>query len=101
MPKKRMSAEQIVVLLRLMTLIDEFTRECLAIWVTRRINGLGVLETMAKVMMVSGVPEHVRSDNGPEMTSKVVQNWLAKVGAQTLYIELAGRGRTLAFRWID
>ncbi|WP_048878951.1 IS3 family transposase, partial [Acidocella aminolytica] len=73
--------------LRLMTLIDEFTRECLAIRVARRINGLGVLETMAKVMMVRGVPEHIRSDNGAEMTSKVVREWFAKVGAQTLYIE--------------
>lgn len=99
MPKKRMSEEQIVVLPRLMTLIDEFTRECLAIWVTRRINGLGVLETMAKVMMVSGVPEHVRSDNGPEMTSKVVQNWLAKVGAQTLYIELVVLLRNIIGIW--
>lgn len=73
--------------LRLMTLIDEFTRECLAVRVARRINGLGVLETMAKVMMVRGVPEHIRSDNGPEMTSKAVRAWLANVGAQTLYIE--------------
>lgn len=73
--------------LRLMTLIDEFTRECLAIRVARRINGLGVLETMAKVMTVRGVPEHIRSDNGAEMTSRVVREWLAKVGAQTLYIE--------------
>ena len=73
--------------LRLMTLIDEFSRECLAIRVARKINGLGVLETMAKVMMVRGVPEHIRSDNGPEMTSKAVRNWLANVGAQTLYIE--------------
>jgi len=58
---------------RLMTLIDEFTRECLAIRVARRINGLGVLETI--------------SDNGPEMTAKVVRQWLANVGAKTLYIE--------------
>ncbi|WP_408833527.1 IS3 family transposase [Acidocella sp.] len=73
--------------LRLMTLIDEFTRECLAVRVARRINGLGVLETMAKVMMARGVPEYIRSDNGPEMTSKAVRAWLANVGAQTLYIE--------------
>jgi transposase InsO family protein len=58
--------------LRLMTLIDEFSRECLAIRVARKINGLGVLETMAKVMMVRGVPEHIRSDNGPEMTSNTM-----------------------------
>ena len=62
--------------LRLMTLIDEFTRECLAIRVARRINSFGVLETMADVMLMRGVPEHIRSDNGAEMTAKVVRNWL-------------------------
>jgi putative transposase len=72
---------------RLMTLIDEFTRECLAIRVARRINGLGVLESMADAMLVRGIPEHIRSDNGPEMTAKVVRGWLAGVGAKTLYIE--------------
>jgi putative transposase len=72
---------------RLMTLIDEFTRECLAIRVARRINSLGVLETMADVMLVRGIPEHIRSDNGPEMTAKIVRGWLASVGAKTLYIE--------------
>ena len=72
---------------RLMTLIDEFTRECLAIRVARRINSLGVIETMADVMLVRGVPEHIRSDNGPEMTAKIVRHWLAQVGAKTLYIE--------------
>jgi putative transposase len=71
---------------RLMTLIDEFTRECLAIRVARRINSLGVLETMAEVMLTRGVPEHIRSDNGAEMTAKIVRQWLAGVGAKTLYI---------------
>jgi putative transposase len=69
-----------------MTLIDEFTRECLAIRVARRINSLGVLETMAEVMLTRGVPEHIRSDNGAEMTAKIVRQWLAGVGAKTLYI---------------
>ena len=68
--------------LRLMTLIDEFTRECLAIRVARRINSFGVLETMADVMLMRGVPEHIRSDNGAEMTAKVVRNWLTQVGAK-------------------
>ena len=53
----------------------------------RRINSFGVLETMADVMLMRGVPEHIRSDNGAEMTAKVVRNWLAQVGAKTLYIE--------------
>ncbi len=72
---------------RLMTLIDEFTREGLAIRVARRINSLGVLESMADVMLVRGIPEHIRSDNGPEMTAKIVRSWLANVGVKTLYIE--------------
>ena len=72
--------------LRLMTLIDEYTRECLAIRVARRINGSGVTETLADVMLHKGVPEHIRSDNGPEMTSKVVCDWLARIGSKTLFI---------------
>ena len=70
-----------------MTLIDEFTRECLAIRVARRINSFGVIETMADVMLTRGVPEHIRSDNGAEMTAKVVRSWFATVGAKTLYIK--------------
>jgi transposase InsO family protein len=62
-------------------------RECLAIRVARRINSFGVIETMADVMLERGVPEHIRSDNGAEMTAKVVRSWLANLGAQTLYIE--------------
>jgi putative transposase len=73
--------------LRLMTLIDEFTRESLAIRVARHINSFGVIETMADVILERGVPEHIRSDNGAEMTAKLVRNWLATVGARTLYIE--------------
>jgi transposase InsO family protein len=73
--------------LRLMTPIDEFARECLAIRVARWINSFGVIETMADVMLTRGVPEHIRSDNGAEMTAKIVRNWLGKLGARTLYIE--------------
>ena len=73
--------------IRLMTLIDEYTRECLAIRVDRRINSLGVIETMADVMIARGIPEHIRSDNGAEMTARVVRSWLARLGTRTLYIE--------------
>ncbi len=73
--------------LRLMTLIDEYTRECLAIRVARRINGFGVIETFADVMLERGIPEHVRSDNGPEMTAKAVRAWFQQLGAKTLFIE--------------
>jgi len=73
--------------LRLLTLIDEFTRECLAIRVARRINSFAGIETLADIMLIRGVPEYIRSDNGPEMTAKLVRKWLAQVGAKTLYIE--------------
>ena len=78
---------------RLMTLIDEFTRECLAIRGARRIYSLCVLETMADAMLVRGVPEHIRFDNEPEMTANIVRSWLASVGAKTLYIEPGSPGR--------
>jgi putative transposase len=55
--------------------------------VARRINSFGVLETTADVMLMRDVPEHIRSDNGAEMTAKVVRNWLTQVGAKTLFIE--------------
>jgi len=71
---------------RLLTLIDEFTRECLAIRVARRINSFGVIETLADAMLSHGVPEHIRSDNGPEMTAKIVRDWLGKIGSKTLFI---------------
>ena len=69
-----------------MTLIDEYTRECLAIRVARRINSFGVIEALADVMLHRGIPEHIRSDNGPEMTAKVVRDWLARIGSKTLFI---------------
>jgi putative transposase len=73
--------------IRLMTLIDEFTRECLAIRVARRINGFGVIEVFADAMIQRGIPEHIRSDNGPEMTAKVVRSWFKQIGSKTLFIE--------------
>lgn len=73
--------------LRLLTLIDEFTRQCLAIVVARRLNSWNVIETLADAMLIHGVPQHVRSDNGPEMTAEIVREWLPKVGTRTLYIE--------------
>jgi putative transposase len=72
--------------IRLMTLIDEHTRECLAIRVARRINSFGVIEALSNVMLHRGNPEHIRSDNGPEMTAKVVRDWLQRIGSKTLFI---------------
>lgn len=79
---------------RLLTLLDEFTRECLAIRVARRINSFGVIEVFADAMLRHGVPVHIRSHNGPEMTAKVVRDWLSKIGSKTLSSSRAARGRT-------
>ena len=73
--------------LRLLTLIDEFTRQCLAIRVARRLNSAHVVEVLGEAMLEHGVPEHVRSDNGAEMTARRVKTWLATVGTQPLFIE--------------
>ncbi len=70
-----------------MTLIDEFTRKCLAICVARRINAIGVIETLADAMLFEGLPTYIRSDNGPEMVAKVLRQWLTRLGTKSLYIE--------------
>jgi transposase InsO family protein len=55
--------------------------------VARRFTGDDVLERLAWLFVTRGVPKHIRSDNGPEFTSKVVRDWLARVGVKTLFIE--------------
>jgi putative transposase len=74
-------------MLRMLTLIDEYTRECLAIGVARRLGRYEVIEALADVMLCRGVPEHIRSDNGPEFVAKELRKWLRSVGVGTLYIE--------------
>lgn len=73
--------------LKLLTVIDEYTRECLAIRVNRTLRSEHVLEVLAELFVERGVPEHVRSDNGPEFTAVAVREWLARVGTKTLFIE--------------
>ena len=73
--------------LRLLVLLDEYTRECLAIRVARRLGSLEVIETLSEVMLWRGIPEHIRSDNGPEFIAQDLWMWLAKVGTGVLYIE--------------
>lgn len=73
--------------LRLLTLIDEYSRECLAIRVGRRLNSLHVIETLGEAMIEHGTPEHVRSDNGAEMRAERVRTWLETVGAKPMFIE--------------
>jgi len=73
--------------LKLLTVVDEYTRECLAIVGARRITSHEVLMTLADLFLEHGVPEHIRSDNGPEFVAKAVREWLAELGVTTLLIE--------------
>ena len=72
--------------LKLLTVLDEYTRRCLAIRVGRRTRSDDVLEVLADLFARHGPPEHLRSDNGPEFTAKLVRRWLARLRVQTLYI---------------
>lgn len=73
--------------LRLLVLLDEYTRECLAIRVARRLGSAEVIEVLAEAMLWRGIPEHIRSDNGPEFIAQELRKWLGKVGTGVLYIE--------------
>ena len=73
--------------LKLLTVLDEHTRECLAIVVVRKIRAHDVLEVLADLFVRHGPPEYLRSDNGPEFTAKLVRRRLGRVGVETLFIE--------------
>ena len=73
--------------LKLLTVLDEHTRECLAIVVARKIRSHDVLEVLADLFVRHGPPEYLRSDNGPEFTAKLVRRRLGRVGVETLFIE--------------
>ena len=68
----------------MLTLIDEYTRESLAIRVARRLGRREVIEALADAMLFRGIPGHIRSDNGPEFVAKELRQWLAKVGTGRL-----------------
>jgi transposase InsO family protein len=71
---------------RMLVVIDEYTRECLAIDVAKKFAGHDVVEVLRYLFAVRGEPEYIRSDNGPEFVSRVVQSWLEYANVKTLYI---------------
>lgn len=73
--------------LRMLTMVDEYTRECLAIKVDRTLKAYDVIEQLAELFVVRGTPDFIRSDNGSEFTSDVVRGWLERLGVKTLFIE--------------
>jgi putative transposase len=72
---------------RMLNVIDEFTRECLAIRVDRKLKSTDVIDVLSDLFILRGVPGHVRSDNGPEFIARAVRAWIAAVGARTAFIE--------------
>ncbi len=72
---------------RILNIIDEYTRECLAILVKRRITSQDVIDQLFQLIIFRGIPEHIRSDNGPEFTAKAIRRWLSRISVKTLFIE--------------
>jgi len=73
--------------IKILTLIDEYSRQCLAIAVDRSIKSDDVLHTLSNQFLIHGIPENIRSDNGPEFTAKTVRRWLERIGVKTAFIE--------------
>jgi transposase InsO family protein len=73
---------------RMLNVVDEFTHECLAIRVNRKLKAVDVIDVLSDLFILRGVPEPIRSDNGAEFIAKAVQEWIAAVGAKTAYIAL-------------
>jgi putative transposase len=73
--------------LRILVIIDEETRECLAIYVARRISSQDVLDQLCELFLTRGTPDYIRYDNGSEFIANTVRSWLKDIGVTTLYIE--------------
>ncbi len=71
---------------RMLNIVEEFTHECLAIRIDRKLKSTDVIDVLSDLFILRGVPEHIRSDNGPEFVATAVQEWIAAVGARTAYI---------------
>ncbi len=68
---------------RTLNIIDEFSRECLAIRVKRKLNSTDVIDALTDLFIIRGVPAYIRSDNGPEFIAEAVRQWIKAVGAET------------------
>ncbi len=71
---------------RMLNIIDEYTRECIAIRVNRRLKAVDVIDVLSDLFILRGIPRHIRSDNGPEFIARALRDWIAAVGAKTAYI---------------
>ncbi len=71
---------------RTLNILDEYSRECLAIRVKRKLNSTDVVDVLTDLFIIRGVPAFIRSDNGPEFVAKAVRAWINAVGSKTAYI---------------
>jgi putative transposase len=72
---------------KILNIIDEYSRECLATLVNRKITADDVIDQLFNLFVFRSIPEHIRSDNGPEFTARALRRWLASLGVKTLFIE--------------
>ncbi|MDB0037674.1 IS3 family transposase [Ascidiaceihabitans sp.] len=72
---------------RTLNILDEYSRECLAIWVKRKLNSIEVIDALTDLFILRGIPAYIRSDNGPEFIAEALRDWIRAVGAKTAYIE--------------
>ncbi len=79
-------------------IIDEHSRECLAIKVKRKLNSTDVIDALTDLFILRGPPTFIRSDDGPEFVAQAVRDWIAAVGAKTAYIEPGSPSRDIAMR---
>lgn len=73
--------------LKWLSIVDEFTRECPTLLCNRSITSTDVIDELIRLMHTRGIPEHIRSDNGPEFIANAIRTWLDKAGVGTLYVE--------------
>jgi putative transposase len=72
---------------KILNIIDEYTRECLSVLIARKIRNQDVIDLLFNLFILRGIPDYMRSDNGPEFTAKAVREWLNRLGVKTLFIE--------------
>ena len=72
---------------RTLNIVDEYTRECLMIQVQRKLNSMEVINALSDLFILRGIPQYIRSDNGPEFIAKEVRNWITAAGARCAFIE--------------
>jgi transposase InsO family protein len=72
---------------KVLNIIDEYTRECLAMLIARKIRNQDVIDLLFELFILRGIPDHIRSDNGPEFTATAIRKWLNRLGVKTLFIE--------------